>query len=79
MSRFGYTVERLQDEFAAVKEVEILHSRKLTEKGESQQSPVERVKVLDELYDCYSDFRAIARVALYDTPQLLETLNIRKK
>jgi hypothetical protein len=79
MSRFGYTVERLQEEFAAVKELEILHSRKLTEKGEAQQSTVERDKVLDELYDWYSDFRAIARVALYDTPQLLEALGIVKK
>jgi hypothetical protein len=78
MSRFGYTVERLQEEQKAVNEIESLYNRRLTETGEAQQSTVEKDKALDELYDWYSDFRAIARIALYDTPQLLEALGIRK-
>jgi hypothetical protein len=79
MSGFGYTIERLQNEQNDVYEIERLHSLRLTEKGEAQQSTVDRDKVFDELCDWYSDFRAVARIALYDTPQLLETLGIIKK
>ncbi|MDR0606059.1 MAG: hypothetical protein LBG80_17370 [Bacteroidales bacterium] len=79
LQRYGYTYERLQKEYDGIKKVEDLHSRKLAEKGEAQQSTVERDKAFDELYNWYSDFRAIARVAFYDKPQLLEALGIRIK
>jgi hypothetical protein len=79
MNYFGYSVERLQNEQRDVNEVENLHSLQLSTKGKAQQSTIERNKLLDELSDWYSDFRAIARIALYDTPQLLETLDIIKK
>jgi hypothetical protein len=79
MSLFGYTAERLQQEQQAVKEVENLYSKQLSEKGAAQQATVERDKALDEICNWYSDFRAIARVALYEKPQLLEALGIVKK
>jgi hypothetical protein len=79
LRQFGYTPERLQEELNAVNEIENLNSRRLTEKGLAQNSTVERDKAFDELCNWYSDFRAIARVALYDTPQLLEALGIVKK
>jgi hypothetical protein len=79
MKQFGYTTDRLQSEQQAVNEVKTLHGQQLSEKGEAQQSTVERDKVLDELYDWYGNFRAIARIALYDKPQLLESLGIIKK
>jgi hypothetical protein len=79
LQRYGYTSERLQSEFDAVKEVGQLHSRRLNETGEAQQATVERDKAFDELCNWYSDFRAIARIALYDKPQLLEVLGITVK
>jgi hypothetical protein len=61
-----------------VNEVENLHSKQLSEKGEAQQSTIERDKAFDELCKWYSSFRAIARIALYEKPQLLEALGIVK-
>jgi hypothetical protein len=79
LSVFGIREDRLRREQEAVNEVENLHSRQLVEKGEAQQSTKDRDKLFDELCDWYSDFRAIARIALYDKPQLLEALGIVKK
>jgi hypothetical protein len=79
MAQYGYSPEKLADELAAVDEVELLHSKRLAEKGEAQQTTVERDKAIDELCNWYSDFRAIARIALFDTPQLLEAIGIVKK
>ena len=79
MAEFGYTVEKLNNELRDVNEVENLHSKQLSETGGAQQSTVERDKAFDELYKWYSSFRAIARIALYETPQLLESLGISLK
>ncbi|MDR1583443.1 MAG: hypothetical protein LBS55_09360, partial [Prevotellaceae bacterium] len=48
------------------------HSKQLSEKGKAQQSTIERDKAFDELCKWFSSFRAIARIALHDKPQLLE-------
>jgi hypothetical protein len=79
LSMFGITEERLRREQDAVSEVANLHRRQLGEKGEAQQSTKDRDQLIDQLCDWYSDFRAIARIALYDKPQLLEALGIVKK
>jgi hypothetical protein len=79
MANYGYSVEKFIAERDAVEQVEDLHSKRLAEKGEAQQGTVERDKAIDELCNWYSDFRAIARIALYDSPQLLETLGIVRK
>jgi hypothetical protein len=79
LAQYGYSAEKLADEHVAINEIETLHSKRLTEKGEAQQGTVERDKAIDELCNWYSDFRAIARVALHDKPQLLETMGIVKK
>jgi hypothetical protein len=79
LNRYSYTLQKLQQEFEMVKEIELLHSRRLTETGEAQQATVERDKAFDELCHWYSDFRAIARIALYEKPQLLEALGITVK
>jgi len=59
-----------------VKAVAALHSKRLQESGFAQQSTVERDRLVDELCSWYSDFRAIARVALYEHRQWLEALGI---
>jgi hypothetical protein len=79
MGAYGYTPQRLQEELQAVDEVENRHSKQLSEKGAAQQATLERDKAFDALSNWYSDFRAIARVALYDKPQWLEALGIVKK
>jgi hypothetical protein len=79
MGRYGYTLEKLNSEFQDVSEVERLHSKQLSEMGTAQQSTVERDEAFDSLCKWYSKFRAIARIALYDKPQLLEALGIVKK
>jgi hypothetical protein len=79
MERFAYTSERLKEELRQVDEVENMRTRQLGEKSNAQQSTVERDKAFDELCNWYSDFRAIARIALYDKPQLLEAMGIVKK
>jgi hypothetical protein len=78
LAQFGYSAEKLNNELQAVNEVENFHSKWLSEKGNAQQSTVERDEAFDELCKWFSSFRAIARIALYDKPQLLETLGITK-
>jgi hypothetical protein len=77
LAQYGYSPERLATERDAVNEVEALHSKRLGEKSEAQQSTVERDKAIDELCNWFSDFRAIARIALYDAPQQLEALGVK--
>ena len=79
MEEFGFTSEKLINDLHLVEEVEKLHQQQLKEIGEAQQATINRDKALDELYEWYSDFRAIARIALYETPQLLEGLGISVK
>jgi hypothetical protein len=79
MAQYGYTAERLQEEQQQVEETAKLHSKQLEERGGAQQSTQDRDKAFDELCDWYGDFRSIARVALYDKPQLLEVMGIVKK
>jgi hypothetical protein len=75
---FGYSAKRLEIELQAVSAIEELHSKQLSEKGGAQQATLERDAAFDELCKWYSSFRAIARIALYDKPQLLEALGITK-
>jgi hemoglobin-like flavoprotein len=79
MALYGYTTEQLNKELQDVMEIEQLHTKQLGEKGIAQQSTVERDEAFDALCRWYSKFRAIARVALYEKPQLLEALGITKK
>ncbi|MDR0605365.1 MAG: hypothetical protein LBG80_13780, partial [Bacteroidales bacterium] len=78
MAEFGYSFEKLTKEFQAVTEVEQLHTKQLNEKGIAQQTTLDRDEAFDELCKWYSKFRAIARIALYDKPQLLEAMGIKK-
>jgi hypothetical protein len=76
LTGYGYTAERLQKELNDVEEVENLHVKQLSGKSVAQQSTQKRDEAFDELCDWFSDFRAIARIALYDDKQLLEALGI---
>jgi hypothetical protein len=76
MEKFGYTAARLQQEREQVEAIAALHGKQLQESGVAQQLTVDRDKLIDELCSWYSDFRAIARAALYENPQALEALGI---
>jgi hypothetical protein len=47
--------------------------------GEAQDATLRRDRAADALQEWYSDFIAIARIALEDNPQYLEMLGIVKK
>lgn len=79
LEKYGITQERITDGLQQVQEIETLYSKQLEKKGEAQQSTLERDRAFDDLTNWYSDFRAVARIALYEKPQLLEVLGIVKK
>ena len=79
MARYGITAARANDGLQQVREIEALYSKQLEKKGDAQQSTLDRDKAFDDLSNWYSDFRAIARIALFEKPQLLEALGIVKK
>jgi hypothetical protein len=79
MSDFGYTEERLRKELQDVENVEEVHVKQLKGKSAAQQATKIRDEAFDKLCNWYSDFRAVARIALYNEPQLLEALGIKKK
>jgi hypothetical protein len=79
MEKYGYTTERLEAEQRQVEEVATLHSKQLGDTGEAQQSTRDRDHAIEAACDWYSDFRAIARVALSDRSQWLEALGIVKR
>ncbi|MDR2470455.1 MAG: hypothetical protein LBD27_08300 [Tannerella sp.] len=79
MEKYGYTVERLEVEQQQVEKVAAFHNKRLGDMGEAQQMTQDRDQAIDAAYDWFSDFRAIARIALYDRPQWIEALGIVKK
>ncbi len=76
---FNVTADRLTNELDEVNCFEELYTQELAGKADAQQSTVDRDQAFDELCNWYSDFRAIARIALYDKPQLLEAMGIVKR
>jgi len=76
MERFNITAEELQAGLDRVDKAEKSYQVFLKEKGEAQDSTIVRDEAFDELYNWYSEFRAVARIALADRPQLLEKMGI---
>lgn len=76
VTSFGITNTKLDKGLSQIDELEGAYQDFLKEKGEAQNNTVLRDNAFDELYDWYSDFRATARIALQNEPQLLEKLGI---
>jgi len=76
MKQFGMTPAKLKAAQAEALAVEAANQAQEKEKGEAQNSTKTRDAALDALNDWFSDFVAIARVALEESPQLLESLGI---
>lgn len=76
LARFGVTPKTIEQDQAQIQLVMEANVARETEKGEAQQSTKDRDSALDDLLEWHSDFVAIARIALEEKPQLLETLGI---
>ncbi len=76
MSAFGIAKDKLTTALKGIQQLETAYQNYLKERGEAQDSTVKRDRLFDSLYDWYSDFRAVARIALADNPQLMEALGV---
>ena len=76
MSNFGVTAATLTNAKAQLETLKEAHVKYFREKGEAQDQTVKRDRTYDELYDWYSDFRAVLRIALNNSEQMLEKLGI---
>lgn len=79
MAGYGITPEKLDEAQLLLNNTEQAQNQQKTEMGEAQEATRLRDKAADTLQEWYSDFIAIARIALEDEPQLLEMLGIVKK
>lgn len=74
MARFGFGAERLQTELDRVRALAALNDEQEDAKGKAQRSTEERDAKFAELREWMRLFRIVARRALVDDPQLLESL-----
>ncbi len=76
MAKFGYSNEKLTAEAALLQEVETRSHYQKKQLGLSDETLQLRNEKLQELKRWVSNYRAIVRVALADTPQKMEALGI---
>lgn len=76
LTRFRITPEALQAGQAQVEQAFALNSAQEQEKGEAQEATQQRNTAIEALAEWLNDFKVVARIALEDSPQLLESLNL---
>ena len=76
LARLKISPEELQDAEKQIAELEVARAFYLREKGESQEATQLKDQAFSELDDWMADFYAVAKIALEDQPQLLESLGI---
>lgn len=74
--RFGYTIEKLQEEKQLVDDLIEANRKQEIEKGEAQSATKERNLKIDELLEWTGELREVAKIALEDNEQWLEKLSI---
>lgn len=72
--RLKVTLTDLINAVAKIGELTLARDEYLREKGESQDSTKSKDKAFGEIDDWMSEFYAVAKIALEDKPQLLESL-----
>lgn len=77
MAKFGITQEVLTQTGAMVEALFAARQQQMQRIGEAQHATDQRDEALREMDDWMKDFRIAARLALKDTPQLLEVLGIK--
>jgi len=76
MAGYNITTEMLTQGRQEILNVENYADVIMREKGDAQNATQERDQKLEELAEWINDYESVARVALADTPQLLEKLGI---
>ncbi|NLP59319.1 hypothetical protein [Lutibacter sp. B1] len=74
LARLKVTPTELQDTVTLIAELETNRAEYLKEKGESQDATKLKDTAFGELDDWMREFYAVAKIALEDNPQLLESL-----
>ncbi len=72
--RLKITTEELNGTIELITNLELARAEYLREKGESQDATKLKDKAFGEIDDWMSEFYAVAKIALEDNPQLLESL-----
>ena len=76
LARYKVTLESIQTAQAQVEQVMSLKNTQEKEKGEAQEATQQRDAAIAALDEWLGDFRVVARIALEDTPQLMEALKM---
>lgn len=74
LARLKITEEHITAQLEALEEVKTAYNAYTKEKGESQKATKDKDKALAELEKWVREFYAIAKIALEDQPQLLESI-----
>ena len=72
--RLKITTEEINGTIELITNLELARAEYLREKGESQDATKLKDKAFGEIDDWMSEFYAVAKIALEDNPQLLESL-----
>ncbi len=76
LAKYQLPQEELAQNQASVEALIAIRNRRLQMKGEAEEATQKRNEAMKELNEWMKEFRAIARIALKDSPQLLEALGI---
>lgn len=75
LTRVRVSVEELNAANALIPELEAARSRYIQERGESQNAAKLKDAAFSQIDDWMSEFYAIAKIALEESPQLAESLD----
>jgi len=74
LARLNVTPAELESTISLIAELELTRAEYLREKGESQDATKTKDKTFGELDEWMSEFYTVGKIALEDSPQLLESL-----
>lgn len=74
LQRLKITSQHVTNQLAKVTQTQQAYAAYVQEKGESQQATQDKNKAFDAVSKWISEFYAVAKIALEDQPQLLESL-----
>jgi hypothetical protein len=77
LANYQLPQEELAQNQASVEALIAIRNRRLQMKGEAEEATQKRNEVMKELNEWMKEFRTIARLALKDSPQLLEALGMK--